>query len=85
MARGLASSDDRKSHAKQNRARHAMKGALRAIGLRDERLADLAEEAAARTGKVEVDHGETNRKTPDALPYIERGWARKRAQSAAPA
>ncbi len=35
-------------------------------------------EAAKRIGKVEVDHGETNCKTPDAAPYIEKAAKRKR-------
>ena len=60
-----------------------MNNALIAIGLRDERLATLARAAAARIGRVEVDHGETNCKTPDAIPYMDRGWARKRARAAA--
>ncbi len=32
---------------------------------------------AQRIGKVDVDHGETSCKTPDAAPYIEKMWARK--------
>ena len=74
---------ERTIHASQNRVRHAMNNALIAIGLRDERLAALARAAAARIGRVEVDHGETNCKTPDAIPYMDRGWARKRARAAA--
>ncbi len=74
---------EREIHISQNRVRHAMNGALMAIGLRDERLAELAKKAAVRIGKVDVDHGETSCETPDALRYIERGWARKRAKSAA--
>ena len=74
---------ERTIHASQNRVRHAMNNALIAIGLRDERLATLARAAAARIGRVEVDHGETNCKTPDAIPYMDRGWARKRARAAA--
>ena len=76
---------EREIHSSQNRVRHAMNNVLIAIGLRNERLAELAKEAAARIGKVEVDHGETSCKTPAAIPYIERGWARKRAKSAGPA
>jgi len=33
---------------------------------------------AAAIGKVEVDHGETSCKTPDAVPYIEKALARKK-------
>lgn len=53
-----------------NRTRHAMNGALIGIGLRNERLRDLALATARRIGKVEVDHGETDCKTPDAAAYI---------------
>ena len=35
-------------------------------------------ETARRIGKVQVDHGETNCKTPDAVPYIEKAANRKR-------
>ena len=31
--------------------------------------------AAKRIGKVEVDHGDTACKTPDAAEYIEKSWA----------
>lgn len=33
---------------------------------------------AWRNRKVDVDHGETSRMTPDAVPYIERASRRKR-------
>ncbi len=35
-------------------------------------------EAATRIGKVDVDHGQTSCKTPDAVPYIEKAAKRKR-------
>ena len=57
-------------HAARNRTRHSMNNALIAIGARSEALAGAAIAAAARIGKVEVDHGETNCKTPDAASYI---------------
>jgi predicted Ser/Thr protein kinase len=49
-------------------------------GNRDERRAHLekAIEAAKRIGKVGVDHGETNCKTPNAVSYIEKTSNRKR-------
>jgi len=53
-----------------NRTRHSMNNALIAIGCRSEALAKLATAAAGRIGKVAVDHGETNCKTPDAAIYI---------------
>lgn len=47
-----------------------MNMALIAIGVRSARLAEAATAAAGRIGKVDVDHGETNCKTPDAASYI---------------
>jgi 3-methyladenine DNA glycosylase AlkD len=57
-------------HDRPNRVRHAMNGALIAIGLRNPRLEGLALEAARRIGPVEVDHGDTTCETPDAAGYI---------------
>ena len=57
-------------HSRKNRVRHAMNGALINIGVRNGRLRRKAEAAARRIGKVEVDHGQTSCKTPDAIPYI---------------
>ena len=62
-----------------NRTRYAMNSALIAIGLRSEKLRGLAEAAARRIGRIEVDHGDTGCKTPDAIPYIEKSWARRSA------
>ncbi|MEZ5404227.1 MAG: DNA alkylation repair protein [Bryobacteraceae bacterium] len=64
-----------------NRVRHAMNSALIAIGVRNPRLRKLAEAAAGRIGKVEVDHGETGCKTPDAVSYIARTMARSAKRS----
>ena len=36
--------------------------------------------AAKRIGKVEVDHGDTACKTPDAAEYIEKAWAYAKAK-----
>ena len=63
-----------------NRVRHSMNGALIAIGCRSPHLRQAAEEAARRIGKVEVDHGRTSCKTPDAIPYLSRAWTRKAAR-----
>ena len=57
-------------HQAKNRTRHAMNNALIAIGSRNDLLAELATAAADRIGKVEVNHGETGCKTPDAAGYI---------------
>ena len=65
-----------------NRTRHAMNGALIAIGLRNAYLRDAATAAAARIGPVVVDHGETGCVTPPAIPYIEKTLAYRQAQAA---
>jgi len=63
-------------HASPNRVRYSMNGALIAIGGRGGALEKKALAAAKRIGKVEVDHGETSCKTPDAYSYIEKMSAR---------
>lgn len=65
-------------HRAKNRVRHAMNGALIAIGLRNAKLRKPALATAARIGKVEVDHGDTGCKTPDAAQYIRRAVKRIR-------
>ena len=65
-----------------NRVRHCMNGALIAIGGRNEALRESAIAAARRIGPVVVDHGETSCKTPEAVPYINRIWARRVRASA---
>lgn len=62
-------------HASLNRTKHAMNGALIAIALRSSALREKAVAAAKRIGKVEVDHGETDCKTPDAVAYIDKALA----------
>ena len=64
-------------HQAKNRTRHSMNGALIAIGLRNDARHDAAVKSAEVIGKVEVDHGDTSCKTPEAIPYMEKGWARK--------
>ena len=56
----------------KNRVRHAMNQALICIGTRSPKLMKQARASAKRIGKVEVDHGETSCKTPDAGGYIEK-------------
>ena len=58
-----------------------MNNALIAIGGRNAKLKKLALAAAKKIGKVEVDHGDTSCKTPDAAAYINKMWARKNVQS----
>ena len=69
---------EKEIHRSPNWARYAMNGALIAIGVFKPALAKKAIEAAKRIGKVEVDHGETNCKTPDAVSYIDKASKRKR-------
>jgi 3-methyladenine DNA glycosylase AlkD len=59
-------------HTSENRVRDAMNNAVINIGLRNLQLEKKAIEAAQRIGKVEVDHGETGCKTPDAIDYIKK-------------
>lgn len=65
-------------HQAKNRIREAMNSTLISIGIRNDKLERLAIAAAKRIGPVEVDHGETACKTPDAVPYIQK--ARSRAK-----
>ena len=69
---------EKEIHRSPNWARYAMNGALISIGVYKPALRKKAIEAARRIGKVEVDHGETTCKTPDAVPYIEKAARRKR-------
>ena len=66
-------------HKSKNRTRYAMNGALIAIGTRNSVLEKLAISVAQRVGKVEVDHGNTGCQTPDAISYIRKTMARKKA------
>lgn len=63
---------ERTIHSAPNRTRYAMNMALIAIAMRNDRIERLAIDAAGRIGKVEVDHGETGCKTPDAADYIRK-------------
>jgi hypothetical protein len=65
-----------------NRTRHAMNGALIAIGIRNATLQAAAMGAGARIGPVVVDHGKTGCVTPDACSYIEKTVAYREAQAA---
>lgn len=65
-------------HSSPNRARYTMNNAVIAVGVYKPSLRKKAVAAAKRIGKVEVDHGETGCKTPDAAAYIEKASKRKR-------
>jgi 3-methyladenine DNA glycosylase AlkD len=69
---------EKEIHRSPNRSRYAMNGALISIGVFKPTLRKQAIEAAKRIGEVRVDHGETNCKTPDAVPYIEKATKRMR-------
>ena len=71
---------ERDIHSAKNRVRYSMNGAIIAIGLRNDRMREKALAVAEKVGKVEVDHGETGCKTPDAVPYIMKASARSQGK-----
>jgi len=68
---------EKEIHKSPNWARYAMNGTLISIGVYKPALRKKAIAAARRIVKVEVDHGQTNCKTPDAASYIEKAAKRK--------
>jgi 3-methyladenine DNA glycosylase AlkD len=68
---------ERKIQRSKNRVRYAMNNALIAIGMRNDFLEARAIAVAEKIGRVDVDHGETNCKTPDAAAYIRKARSRK--------
>ena len=68
-------------HQQKNRVREAMNHALIAIGIRSAALQEKALSAAQTIGPVEIDHGETNCKTPDAADYILRTVEHRRKKA----
>ena len=81
-AEGVLTTIEKEIHRSPNWARYAMNGALISIGVTKPALRKTAIEAAGRIGKVAVDHGETNCKTPDAVSYIEKAAKRTAARDA---
>ena len=67
-------------HQVPNEEREGMNYALIAIGCRDEALQKAALAAAAKIGKVTVDHGDTACKTPDAAEYIAKTWKHSKSK-----
>ena len=67
-------------HSAPNTERAAMNAALIAIGCRNAATRKSAGAAAKRIGKVEIDHGDTDCKTPDAASYIEKSWTHSTAK-----
>lgn len=68
-------------HKSPNRARYAMNMALISIGSFRPSMKERALAAAKRIGKVEVDHGDTSCKTPDACSYILKASKRAKAKA----
>lgn len=64
----------------KNRTRHNMNQALISIGGTHQELRKRALEVAKNIAKVEVDHGETGCKTPDAASYIAKMVAHRAAK-----
>lgn len=69
---------EREIHSERNRVRYEMNNVVIAIGARNPDLREKAIAAAVRIGKVEVDHGETGCKTPEAVSYIRKIADRKK-------
>ena len=77
-----AAEAEKNIHTAKNRTKYAMNNALINIGLRNAKLKKQVLAAAKRIGPVEVDHGETDCKTPEIASYIaktEAHRARKRS------
>ena len=72
-------------HAAPNAEKYAMNAALIAIGGRSAALRKAASAAAKRIGKVDVDHGDTSCRTPDACSYIDKMWERSHGRFPTPA
>lgn len=73
---------ERDIHTRKNRVRDAMNSALIGIGMRNEHLRERAFTVAAKIGKVEVDHGDTNCTTPDAAEYLRKAVAHQEKKQA---
>jgi len=73
---------EKEIHTSKNRVRYSMNNALIAIGARSSKLERRALAIAKRIGTVEVDHGETGCKTPDAVSYIPKARARQARRAA---
>ncbi|MEE8134684.1 MAG: DNA alkylation repair protein, partial [Gemmatimonadales bacterium] len=71
---------ERGIHDAKNRVKYSMNNAVIAIGLRP-KLRKNVIAAAKRIGKVEVDHGKTGCKTPDAASYIAKTVEHRRKKS----
>lgn len=68
---------ERDLHASPNRTRHTMNAALIALGGYLAPLRQRALAVAGALGRVEVDHGQTGCRTPDAAIYIRKMASRR--------
>ncbi len=73
---------ERDIHGAPNAVREAMNLTLIEIGCRNPALRKAATAVAKRIGKVDVDHGDTACKTPDAAGYIDKAWEHAKAKQA---
>lgn len=71
---------EREIHDRPNRVRHEMNGCVIAIGVAIQECRQAALAAADEIGTIDVDHGETGCKTPDAWEYIDK-TVKHRAQT----
>ncbi len=69
-------------HSVANEMRGAMNNALIAIGCRNAALRESATAASRRIGKVVIDHGDTDCKTPLAVDSIAKAWAHAEVKQA---
>jgi 3-methyladenine DNA glycosylase AlkD len=67
-------------HGAANAEREGMNRAVIAIGCRSPGLRKAALAAAKRIGRVDVDQGDTECKTPDAAEYIEKCWTHAKSK-----
>jgi 3-methyladenine DNA glycosylase AlkD len=74
--RRLVAQIEREIGTRPNRVRHEMNAVLIAVGMQGGSSRDRAMKAAAKIGRVEVDHGATGCVTPDAAAYIRKVEAR---------
>jgi 3-methyladenine DNA glycosylase AlkD len=72
--KALLTKIERAIGAAPNLERAGMNLALISIGCRSAALRKAAAAAAKRIGTVEIDHGDTSCKTPDAAAVIEKAW-----------
>lgn len=68
-------------HGSLNRVRHEMNASIINIALRSPALEKQAIANAKRIGTVEVDHGDTGCKTPDAVTYINKTLSHRQAKA----